>query len=288
MSMVINCKSQVSPYCQRVGLVSTYFSEIRKYNVLTKEEEKLLLIKAHSDNEFEKKQAIDKLVTSNQRFVASAAMKYSSGDNLLDLVNEGNIGLITAIEKFDLDREVRFITYAAWWIQKSITTYLTQYNNIVTPANAGKLRMLTNRVRQEFFRKEQRMPTLDELQTILRDEYDFNVENLSDLEIFQSMSIDDSSSSNDDDETLSENPLFNSVTASNNIEDDIICNDNKVIVKNLLKKLNKRDKYIITKAFGIDCQEETYDTIASELNLTKERIRQKVSEIVKKLSDYID
>ncbi len=286
--MVINCKSQSSPYCQRVGLVSTYFNEIRKYNVLTKEEEKSLLIKAHGKNETEKKQAIDRLVTSNQRFVASAAMKYTSGDNLLDLVNEGNIGLITAIEKFDLTREVRFITYAAWWIQKSITTYLTQYNNIVTPANAGKLRILTNKAKQEFFVKEQRMPTLDELQLILKEKYNFNVENLSDLESFQSMSIDDTNSSSEDDETLSENPLYTSVTASNNIDDDIVYNDNKVIVKNLLKKLNNRDKYIITKAFGIDCQEETYETIANELNLTKERIRQKVSEIVKKLSEYID
>lgn len=286
--MVINCKSQASPYCQRVGLVSTYFNEIRKYNVLTKEEEKSLLIKAHGKNETEKKQAINRLVTSNQRFVASAAMKYASGDNLLDLVNEGNIGLITAIEKFDLTREVRFITYAAWWIQKSISTYLTQYNNIVTPANAVKLRILTNKAKQEFFVKEQRMPTLDELQLILKEKYNFNVENLSDLESFQPMSIDDTNSSIEDDETLSENPLYTSVTASNNIDDDIVYNDNKVIVKNLLKKLNNRDKYIITKAFGIDCQEETYETIANELNLTKERIRQKVSEIVKKLSEYID
>ena len=215
-------------------------------------------------------------------------MKYANSDNLLDLVNEANIGLICAIDKFDLDKDVRLITYAAWWIQKSINDYLTEYGNIVTPANANKLRFLTNKVRQEFFTKEHRTPTLEEVQNILRDEYNFNVNNLTDLEVFQSISIDETASFDGEEESFNENPIFTNATASNNIDDNIEENDNKIIVKNLLCKLNEKDKFIITKYYGIGCHEESCDTIAAELKLSKERIRQKINEIIKELSKFIN
>lgn len=283
--MVINCKSQVSPYCQRVGSVAQYFNNIRKYPILNKNEEKELLIQAQGNNKKLQKEAIEILVNCNQRFVASAAMKYANGDDLLDIINEGNIGLITAIERFDVSKDVKFITYAAWWIQKSINYYLTNYRNLVIPANASKLRTVTNKVRHEFFLKEQRYPSLIEMQEILKEKYNFNVENLSDLEPFQSLSIDDNSY--EDEETFSENPLYTNVTSSNNIEEENEKNDTKKIISEILKKLNKRDRFIIENAFGIGCTQQTYDSIADELSLTKERIRQKVSEIIKKLGKYI-
>ena len=286
--MIVNCKNQNTIHCQRLGLVTTYFNDIRKYKILSKSEEKDLLIKAHSGDNKVRNEAVTILVNSNQRFVASAAMKYANSDNLLDLVNEANIGLICAIDKFNLDKDVRLITYAAWWIQKSINDYLTEYGNIVTPANANKLRFLTNKVRQEFFTKEHRTPTLEEVQNILRDEYDFNVNNLTDLEVFQSISIDETASFDGEEESFNENPIFTNATASNNIDDDIEEDDNKVIVKNLLCKLNEKDKFIITKYYGIGCHEESCDTIAAELNLTKERIRQKINEIIKELSKFIN
>lgn len=286
--MIVNCKNQNTAYCQRVGLVTTYFNDIRKYKILSKSEEKDLLIKAHSGDNKARNEAVTILVNSNQRFVASAAMKYANSDNLLDLVNEANIGLICAIDKFDLDKDVRLITYAAWWIQKSINDYLTEYGNIVTPANANKLRFLTNKVRREFFTKEHRTPTLEEVQNILRDEYNFNVNNLTDLEVFQPISIDETASFDGEEESFNENPIFTNATASNNIDDNIEENDNKIIVKNLLCKLNEKDKFIITKYYGIGCHEESCDTIAAELNLSKERIRQKINEIIKELSKFIN
>lgn len=283
--MVINCKSQSSPYCQRVGSVAQYFNDIRKYPILNKKEERILLKQAQSEDKKLQKKAIEVLVNCNQRFVASAAMKYANGDDLLDIINEGNIGLITAIERFDINKDVKFITYAAWWIQKSINYYLTNYRNLVIPANASKLRTITNKVQHEFFLKEQRYPTLIEMQEIIKEKYNFNVENLSDLEPFQSLSIDDNMY--EDDEAFSENPIYTSVTSSNNIEEDNKNNDNKKIIREILSKLNERDRFIIENAFGIGCNQQTYDSIADELSLTKERIRQKVSEIIKKLGKYI-
>ena len=89
-------------------------------------------------------------------------------------------------------------------------------------------------------------------------------------------------------ESFNENPIFTNATASNNIDDNIEENDNKIIVKNLLCKLNEKDKFIITKYYGIGCHEESCDTIAAELNLSKERIRQKINEIIKELSKFIN
>lgn len=283
--MVINCKSQSSPYRQRVGSVAQYFNDIRKYPSLNRREEKELLMQAQGKNKALQKKAIEILVNCNQRFVASAAMKYTTGDDLLDIINEGNIGLITAIERFDVSKDVKFITYAVWWIQKSINHYLTNYRNIVVPANASKLRIITNKARKEFFLKEQRLPSLMELQEILKSEYNFNVNKLSDLEQFQSFSIDESTY--DDEEAFSENPLYTNATSSNNVEEECSKNDSKRIVGEMLNKLNERDRFIIECAFGIGREQQTYDSIADELSLTKERIRQKIGEIVKKLGRYI-
>lgn len=280
--MIVNCKNEVSPYIQRDDLVTTYFNEIRKYPVLSKSEQRKLLEKTKSKNEFVRRNAVEKLVNCNQRFVISAAMKATNGNDLLDLVNEGNIGLMTAIERFDLTKNVGFITYAAFWVQKYINQYLIEYRNMVVPANAHKLRNMVNKARNEFFKREERMPELEELRDILRDEYDFNVVQIHDLEIYQSVSIEETP--NDEEDNIhNENLAYLKATASNNINKDVEQSDYGIMVAKLLKKLNNKDREIITKAFGIGCMEKTQESIADEVDLTKERVRQKITEIINKL-----
>lgn len=279
--MIVNCKNQISPYIQREGITTTYLNDIRKYPILTKEEQRKLLEKTKSTNEQVRKKAIEKLVNCNQRFVMSAAMKATDGNDLLDLVNEANIGLLTAIERFDLKKDVKFITYAAFWIQKSINHYLTEYRNMVIPANAHRLRVTVSKAKNDFFKKEERMPTLEELQSILKEEYNFNVTQISELETYQSVSIDDSN--NDDDDIVNENLYYVKATASNNINVDMEEMDMKTMAMKLLNKLSEKDRNIIMKAFGIGCMEKTYESIADEYDLSKERIRQKVNEIIEKL-----
>lgn len=284
--MIVNCKSQVSPYCQRVGSVNQYFNDIRKYPILSKEEQKRLIIQIRGKDKNLCRLAFDKLVKCNQRFVASAAMKYSNGEDLLDLINEGNIGLINAIERFDITKDVKFITYAAWWIQKSINQYLTNFRDMVVPANAAKLRNVTHKARNEFYLNEERNPTLEELRDFIKEKYNHNVSNLTDLETFQSYSI-DCNINGEDDETFSESSLYTNITSSNNIEDDIKESDNKRIISEILSKLSEKDRFIIECAFGIGRTQQRYEEIAEELSLTKERIRQKINEIIKKLGKYI-
>lgn len=284
--MVINCKSQNTPYIQREGIVSNYLNEIRKYPILSKDDEKIFLKQTKSNNPTVRQQAIEKLVICNQRFVVSAAMKVTDGTDFLDLVNEGNLGLITAIERFDVDKDTKFITYAVWWVQKFINSYLTNNRNIVVPANADKLRVTLNKIRNEFFKKEERLPTSHEIQEILKREYKFNVDNIAELEPFQIVSLE--YSNNEEEEQITENPIYSKATASNNIQDEMVNSDYKTIVTHLMKRLNERDRYIIKNIFGIDCDEKTYDSVADDLNLTKERVRQKVNEILKTLAKSIN
>ena len=289
--MIVNCKSLLSPYIKREGLVQNYLNDIRKYEVLSKEEEKELLKKVHSPDPKIRQNAIDTLINHNQRFVTSVAMKYTNGEDVLDLVNQGNLGLIEAIKRFDINnsKDVRLITYAVWWIQKSINEYIISYTDIVTPANVIKLRALTKKIKNRFLNVERRTPTLEEIRTVLQEEYGINVKNLYDLENYQCISIDAKTESEDPDETFGENALFNAYTATDNVSDDVNTRDKKEVVKSLLNYLTERERTILIRSFGLNDNGvgDTHYTIGVDLGLTKERVRQIEKEAISKLNTII-
>ncbi len=109
--------------------LNLYFQRIKKIKILTPEEEKELIIKAKNGDE----EAFRSIIVANQRLVVREALKYYfKGDNFLDLINEGNKGLIEALKKFDLARENRFFTYALWWVRSEIRRYLSKNQNIIS------------------------------------------------------------------------------------------------------------------------------------------------------------
>lgn len=109
--------------------LNLYFQEIRKITALSAEEEKELIIKAKKGDE----EAFKKIIIANQKLVVKEALKYYfKGDNLLDLVNEGNKGLIEGLKRFDTSRDNRFYTYALWWVRSEIRRYLSKNHNIIS------------------------------------------------------------------------------------------------------------------------------------------------------------
>jgi RNA polymerase primary sigma factor len=109
--------------------LNLYFQRIKKIKILTAEEEKALITRAKNGDE----EAFRSIIVANQRLVVREALKYYfKGDNFLDLINEGNKGLIEALKKFDLARENRFFTYALWWVRSEIRRYLSKNQNIIS------------------------------------------------------------------------------------------------------------------------------------------------------------
>lgn len=149
--------------------LSRYFADIRKYPSLTKEEEKALVIKIQAPGG--DKKALEKLVNANLRFVVSVAKNYQGqGVPLLDLISEGNAGLIEAANRFDTTKDVKFFSYAVWWIRIKIFTNMDWNNRVIQlPANRTLLVTKVKRVILALEQKLGRYPTMDELADALPD-----------------------------------------------------------------------------------------------------------------------
>ena len=150
-----------------------YLTEISRVPLVSTEEEVLLAQAIHAGGK-KGEMAKDKLVKANLRFVVSVAKQYQNqGVALTDLISEGNIGLITAADKFDETRGFKFISYAIWWIRQSILQAIAEYSNMVRRpqsqiAISNKIKNATN----EFIQKQQRYPSAEELSDIISLEID--------------------------------------------------------------------------------------------------------------------
>jgi RNA polymerase primary sigma factor len=218
--------------------------------------------------------ALQKMVKSNLRFVVSVAKQFQhQGMSLSDLINEGNIGLIKAAQKFDETKGFKFISYAVWWIRQSIMMAIAENSrSIRLPINQinmiGKINKFVMSYEQEF----EKSPTIDEIAKGV----DISSQKVSDILAFSNRN------------TISlDNPFDSEDSDSNNLLDiyvdsDVESTDQNLIkeslssnIKNMLNFLPKREKQIIEMHFGIGFdREHTLDEIAFNLNLTKERVRQ--------------
>lgn len=144
-----------------------YLTEIAREPLLTPEEEAELAAKVHAGGK-EGEKARDKLVRSNLRFVVSVAKQYQhQGISLTDLIDEGNMGLVKAAEKFDETRGFKFISYAVWWIRQSIMEALAVKSRIIrVPLNQTGMALKVNRAQEEFMQKNGRMPSVHELSVV--------------------------------------------------------------------------------------------------------------------------
>lgn len=286
MGFIVDCKSQTCGYWNRTSLITAYFDDIKDYPILSRNEERKLLEKVKSDNPLISSNAKKRLVECNQRFVASIARRWQKGDNLMDVINEANMGLIHAIDNYDLNKNQRLITYAVWWIRKCINEYIVLKEKPIVPANAIKLCTYVPKVRNKFFNENHRYPTIDEIKIILKDEYKVSVSHNEDLEALTMSSIDDAYIEFDNrDNVVSENVIaFDNATSSNNVEEDSDKSDVKDIVRRLLDYLNDKEKIVVKSYYGIDCCESGLDTIGINMGISRERARQILNSSLKKLT----
>ena len=216
-------------------------------------------------------EAKEKLVTANLRFVVSVAKQYQhQGVPLSDLINEGNLGLMTAADKFDETRGFKFISYAIWWIRQSILQSIAEYSSIVRRpqsqiAISNKIKNATN----EFIQKNLRYPSAEELSDIISLEID-KIEKAIQAEAHVA-SI-DAPITEDEGTTMADMMSSSSDYASDRkVNYDSMCND---LMQVLTSILNERERIIVIQSFGIGCPERGLDAIGNDLGLTRERVRQ--------------
>ncbi len=254
-----------------------YLQEIGKVELITPEEEVRLagLIRQGDQG------ALDRLTKANLRFVVSVAKQYQNqGLSLPDLINEGNLGLIKAAQRFDETRGFKFISYAVWWIRQSILQSLAEQARIVRlPLNKVGL---TNRIQKAFSQLEQefeREPSAEELADLLKLDIDEVTSTLSINARHVSM---DTPISEGEDGTLidlMENP--NAVRTERNIEHD---ESLKVEIERSLKALTERQKEVICYFFGIGIDHPmSLEDIGDHFSLTRERVRQIKDKAITKL-----
>ena len=217
------------------------------------------------------KRAKDKLVTANLRFVVSVAKQYQhQGLSLTDLIDEGNIGLIKAAEKFDETRGFKFISYAVWWIRQSILQAIAEQSRIVRlPLNqVGSLSKINQEI-NKFEQKYERKPSLEEISDLT---------NVDATKIGQSMmadgrhvSIDAPFEEGEDNTMLDVMPSGEDSRTDRTVDYESMAQD---VLEVLQRVLNQRETTIICTCFGIGCNELGLEEIADQLALTRERVRQ--------------
>jgi RNA polymerase primary sigma factor len=247
-----------------------YLAEISRVPMITPDQEvELAQIIRKGGKRGDK--AKEKLVTANLRFVVSVAKQYQhQGVPLSDLINEGNLGLITAADKFDETRGFKFISYAIWWIRQSILQAIAEYSNIVRRPQSqisvsNKIKKATN----EFVQKQQRNPTADELSEIISLEID-KIEKAIQTEAHVNSL--DAPVSEDADSTMADvmasSPEY---AADRTVNHESMCSD---LMQVLCDVLNERERLIVIQNFGIGCPERSLDDIGYGMGLTRERVRQ--------------
>ena len=243
-----------------------YLQEIGKEELISIEEEVELAQRIKRGD----RKALERLTRANLRFVVSVAKQYQNqGLSLPDLINEGNVGLIKAAEKFDETRGFKFISYAVWWIRQSILQAIAEQSRIVRlPLNqVGSVNKI-NRVVNKFEQENERKPSPEEIS----ENTDLPLDKIDEAMSVNTRHISvDAPLSNDEDGSLLD-VLVNTdaLSADSQLVDESLQEE----VTRALKTLNERERNIVKAFFGIGGPEMTLDEIGNKFGLTRERVRQ--------------
>lgn len=252
-----------------------YLQEIGREDLISVEDEVELAGRIRQGD----RAALEKLTKANLRFVVSVAKQYQNqGLSLPDLINEGNLGLIKAAEKFDETRGFKFISYAVWWIRQSILQALAEQARIVRlPLNqVGSINKI-NKTLQHFEQEQERRPSVEELAEIL----DMPIEKIAETMKMSGrhISMDAPFVEGEDNSLIDVMPNEDSPNADRGLINESLTKE----IDRALATLTEREAKILRQFFGLGVQEKTLEEIGEELHLTRERVRQIKEKAIKKL-----
>ena len=254
-----------------------YLVDISREKLISTDEEVELAQKIHKGDQ----RALNKLVRANLRFVVSVAKQYQNqGLSLNDLVNEGNIGLVKAAQKFDETRGFKFISYAVWWIRQSILQAISEQSRIVRmPLNQVGFQSKLSKAIVNFEQENECRPSVQELADILETDEEKVREALGTNG--KKVSVD---APFQDEESGSLIDIMTDETApatDNKMERESLSKD----LDAALGTLSDRERQVLKMLFGIGCNEMTADEGANTLSLTRERVRQIKERALKRLRE---
>ena len=258
--------------------LGVYLNEISRERMISPEEEAELGRKLHGKGA-EAERAKERLVRANLRFVVSVAKQYQGRSlSLEDLINEGNIGLVKAVNHFDETRGFKFISYAVWWIRQSILQALAEQSRIVRlPLNqVGSLNKISKAF-SKFEQENERRPSPEEL----ADELEIPVDKISDtLKVSgRHISVDAPFVEGEDNSLLDVLVNDDSPMADRSLVNESLARE----IDRALSTLTEREKEIIQMFFGIGQQEMTLEEIGDKFGLTRERVRQIKEKAIRRL-----
>jgi RNA polymerase primary sigma factor len=252
-----------------------YLEEIGRFAQISEGDEKALGARIHAGDEA----ALNRLIEANLRFVVSYVKKYQGmGLSLLDLINEGNIGLIEAAKRFDPKRNVKFISYAVWWIRQAVIHALTQSSRIThVPQKLSDQILQKKRKAAQLKSELGHDPSREEMAAAMG----LTVTDIEDLEMLEEKEVSLNDRFNEDDQTMEEK--ISDLTPS--VEYQIIKASIEQQLRDILGELDEKEALVLKWRFGLeDDQPLTLQEIGDKLRLTRERIRQIEQKAMRKLS----
>ncbi|MCD8208282.1 MAG: sigma-70 family RNA polymerase sigma factor [Bacteroidales bacterium] len=260
--LLINCQNGYTSFVESTDCVKLYYKDVRKYPLLDKEETKRLFNDIRQDQDpIKKEEAMDRIIGCNQRFVISMAKKLGSGHNHLDLVGEGNLGLMDAIERFDPATNNSFLSYAVWWVRRRMVDYLTDKETMV-------------RIPEE--KKE------TNLEEVTLGYKDCGVLSRGGKHTFLSTE-DTANTFNDGVALVEESYEYTKITADCNIENDMLKLSDRVLANTLMGYLSEEERDVVNKVIGINCEKKYYYEIAREKGCTPGKVRKIYDGSLKKM-----
>ncbi len=252
-----------------------YLQEIGREELVSVDEEVELARRIHDGD----RKALERLVKANLRFVVSVAKQYQNqGLSLPDLINEVNVGLIKAAEKFDETRGFKFISYAVWWIRQSILQAIAEQSRMVRlPLNqigsVNKINKELNKFEQEF----ERRPSAEEIS----ERTDMPQDKINDVLTAGSHHVSvDAPFTDGEENTLLDTMASNDSTMA---DKELVAESLRTEINEILKCLSEKERNILKAFFGINMNEMTLDEIGTKYGLTRERVRQIKEKAIRQL-----